>query len=197
MYCQLKIVVATLALLVGVSFVMGKEQEALIDLTGGVVPLITIDPSQASPGGELFADGRLTTRSDLRYRISVRNQTGEPIPLGPLILVIDKIVELARGREVTEQVDIVGYDGYTSDGKPFFRIPGSGELGPYAESESVVVRIANPNFFRLAPPIVQVRGIRHSALEQLEKLKHVLQQKGVLSEEETSGLVESPALPSP
>ena len=85
----------------------GGAEDQLSDLTGGVIPLVSFDPADAlSPGGELYASGELTTRSDLRYSIRVKNQTGDPILASSLIIVVDKIVEVARGRDVTNQLEV-------------------------------------------------------------------------------------------
>jgi len=92
----------------------GGAEDQLSGLTGGVIPLVSFDHADAfRAGGELYASGELTTRSDLRYSIRVKNQTGDPILASSLIIVIDKIVEVARGRDVTNQLEVIGHNGYT------------------------------------------------------------------------------------
>jgi len=174
----------------------GGAEDQLSDLTGGVIPLVSFDPADAlSPGGELYASGELTTRSDLRYSIRVKNQTGDPILASSLIIVVDKIVEVARGRDVTNQLEVFGHDGYTEEGKPFFRIPpgSSTELAPFAESHPVLVQIRNPDLLRLSTPILRVRGVRVDALQHIEELGRVLIPKGLLSPEEAADLLQSTA----
>jgi len=109
--------------------------------------------------------------------------------------VIDQIIEVARGRDVTNQLEVIGHDGYTEEGKPFFRIPpgSSTELAPFAESHPVLVQIRNPDLLRLSTPILRVRGVRVDAIKQIEELGRVLIQKGLLSPEEAADLLKSTA----
>jgi len=56
------------------------------------------------------------------------------------------------GKEISDRVKIEGFDGITAEGKPFFRIPSSDEeLAPYSESQSVTIRVSNPDYLRYFP----------------------------------------------
>jgi len=174
----------------------GGAEDQLADLTGGVIPIVSFGQTDSfSTGGELFATGELTTRSDLRYSIRVKNQTSDPILASSLIIVIDQIIEVARGRDVTNQLEVIGHDGYTEKGKPFFRIPlgDSKELPPFSESHPVFVQIRNPDLLRLSTPTLRVRGERVDPSRKIEELGRVLIQKGLLSPEEAVDLLKSTA----
>lgn len=145
--------------------------DELPDITGGVVPVLTYDAGQgAGSGGELFSGGRLSQRGDVRYVVRVRNQSGDPIEADSLIVVVQKIQEMARLRDVTGKLDLPGADGRTEDGKPYFRIPvgSKSELEPYGESESITITIENPDLLRLYPPVLRVRGVRRTASQDFQ-----------------------------
>jgi len=164
-----------------------SSNDELVDLTGGVIPLLTYDSGASSKGGgELFSGGRLSSRGDIRYLVRVKNQTGDPIEADSLILVVDKIQEMARLRDMTTSLDIQGIDGYTEDGKPYFRVPvdGQAELSPYGESETFPIEINNPDLLRLYPPVLRVRGIRKTASHTFQGALQTLIQQGVVTPEE-------------
>jgi len=164
-----------------------SSSDELVDLTGGVIPLLTYDSGASSTGGgELFSGGRLSSRGDVRYLVRVKNQTGDPIEADSLILVVDKIQEMARLRDMTTSLDIQGVDGYTEDGKPYFRVPvdGQAELPPYGESETFTIEINNPDLLRLYPPVLRVRGIRKTASHAFQGALQTLIQEGAVTPEE-------------
>lgn len=164
-----------------------SANDGLVDLTGGVIPLLSYDPGGSfSGGGELFSGGRLSSRGDVRYLVRLKNQTGDPIEADSLILVVDKIQEMARLRDVTTSLDIQGTDGNTADGKPYFRVPvdGQAELSPYGESESFPIEIKNPDLLRLYPPVLRVRGIRKTVSHAYQGALQDLIQEGVVTPEE-------------
>lgn len=179
---------------------VGAEEEDLTDLTAGVVPLIYEQFDSLAMGGELSSrETGLTSRSDLRYVVRVRNQTDDPIIASSLIVIVDKIIELARGRIVTDQLEVRGQDGYTRDGKPYFRVPvGDGsELAPFAESQSLVIRILNPDLLRISPPRLRVKGIPKNDKRAINRLRDTLIQKGILSPEEAGKIFEQTPEPQP
>lgn len=164
-----------------------SSNDELVDLTGGVIPLLTYDSGASSTGGgELFSGGRLSSRGEVRYLVRVKNQTGDPIEADSLILVVDKIQEMARLRDMTTSLDIQGVDGYTEDGKPYFRVPvnGQAELPPFGESETFTIEINNPDLLRLYPPVLRVRGIRKTASHAFQVALQTLIQEGVVTPEE-------------
>ena len=158
-----------------------------VDLTGGVIPLLTYDTGGSfAGGGELFSGGRLSSRGEVRYLVRVKNQTGDPIEADSLIVVVHQIQEMAQLRDVTTSLDIRGTDGITEDGKPYFRVPvhGQTELPPYGESESFPIEIKNPDLLRLYPPVLRVRGIRKTSSQTYQDALQTLIRKGVVTPEE-------------
>ena len=168
------------------------EVDELPDLTGGVIPLLY--PVQVfGGGGELNSGGRLSTRLEALYEVRVKNQSGDPVEADSLVVVVHKIQERARLRDVMSEVEFVGADGETGDGKPYFRVPmgGQAELEPYAESEPFTLEIQNPNMLRLFPPVLRVRGIRRTASQDFQKALQNLLKQGVISPEEAQESLES------
>ncbi len=170
----------------------GSTVDELPDLTGGVIPLIT--PAHAL-GGQLFAGGKLSSRGDVRYLVRVKNQSGDPIEADSLVVVVHKIHEVprARLRDVTDRVEIVGSDGETDDGKPYFRVPldGKPELAPYSESEAFTLEILNPDLLRLYPPVLRVRGLRRTASHVYQEAMQNLVNQGTITPEQALEAVES------
>jgi len=167
--------------------------DELPDLTGGVIPLLTYDSGGSfTGGGELFSGGSLSSRQDVRYRVQVKNQTGDPIDADSLIVVVYKIQEMAQLRDVTTSLDISGTDGNTEDGKPYFRVPVNGqtELPPYGESELFTIEIKNPDLLRLYPPVLRVRGIRKTVSQTFQGALQTLIQEGVVTPEEAQKAME-------
>ncbi len=157
----------------------------LPDLTGGVVPVVQYKSSDPLSGT------RLTSVSEVEYIVKVKNQTGDPLVADSLILVVDSVREIS-GKEISDRVKIEGYDGMTADGKPFFRIPSSDkELAPYSESETVTIRIRNPDYLRFYPPVIRVRGLRRSPAAAVKGLLESLVQKGILAPEEAARALEA------
>lgn len=170
-----------------------SSNDELADLTGGVIPLLTYDTGgSSSGGGELFSGGSLSSRGDVRYLVRVKNQTGDPIEADSLIVVVDKIQEMARLRDMTTSLDIQGVDGYTEDGKPYFRVPDNGqeELPPYGESKLFPIEIKNPDLLRLYPPVLRVRGIRKTTSQAFQDVLQTLVRKGVVTPEEAQQAID-------
>lgn len=160
----------SLALLTGVVSATPSVDE-LPDITGGVIPVITYEPKDSTTaGGQLFSGGRLSSRQEVRYLVSVRNQSGDPIEADSLIIVVQKVQEMSRLRDVTDQVDLPDADGRTEDGKPYFYVPvgGSEELEPYGETEPILIVIRNDDLLRLYPPVLRVRGVRRTASQDYQ-----------------------------
>ena len=154
--------------------------DELPDITGAVIPVVTYDPGQSTTsGGELFSGGRLSQRGDYRYIVRVRNQSGDPIEADSLILVVQKLQSMSQGIDYTKpggssffngRVDILGTDGETEDGKPYFHVPSGGNavLEPYGESEPLFIELSNPNKVRLYPPVFRIRGVRRTASQDFQ-----------------------------
>jgi hypothetical protein len=126
--------------------------DELPDLTGGVIPLLSYDTGEGG-GGQLFSGGHLSSRGHVYYLVRVKNQSGDPIQADSLIVVVQKIQEMA---------DLPGADGETKEGYPYFYVPIGDQpnLEPYGESKPFRLEIENPNLLRLYPPVLRVRGIR-------------------------------------
>ena len=169
--------------------------DELPDLTGGVIPLLYNDPAaDFGSGGELFSGGQLSSRGDVRFFVRVKNQSGDPVEADTLVVVVQKIQEMARLRDVTTQLEVVGADGETEEGKPYFYVPmgDRSELEPYGESEAFELEIRNPDLLRLYPPVLRVRGVRRTASQAHQEMLRTLVDQGVLTPEEARDALGSP-----
>ena len=152
--------------------------------------------------------GRDNFNSEYLYDVSVKNLSSDSLVGESLIIVLDKITNIGGNEWMAgtsesnlTRMEILGQDGETDDGKPYFRIPrGSGpDLSPYTESSPVTVRIRNKDYLIVFTPVFRVYGMKRppvspkpkervsplpSALTPADKLIQLLIQKGVLSEEE-------------
>jgi hypothetical protein len=173
--------------------------DQVTDLTGKAHAIITLK-------------GRDNFTSEYQYDVSVRNQTADTLIGDSLIVVLDKITNLAgeereplKSETILSRFEVLGQDGETDDGKPFFRIPpGNGpDLAPQTDSKPVFVRIRNKDYVAVFTPSFKVYGNRRPPPEtkqqpsqtphtpipsqgdkQTEKLIQLLIKKGVISEEE-------------
>lgn len=150
--------------------------------------------------------------SEYLYDVSVKNVSADSLVEESLIIVLDKITNIGGNEWMTgtsesnlTRMEILGQDGETDDGKPYFRIPrGSGpDLPPYAESSPASVGIRNKDYLIVFTPVFRVYGMKRppvspkpeeqggpspSALTPTDKLIQLLFQKGMLSEEEVRTL---------
>ncbi len=174
--------------------------DQLTDLTGRANAIVTLK-------------GRDNFTSEYRYDISVRNLSGDPLIADSLIVVLDKITNLAgedhealKNETLLSRFDVLGQDGETDDGKPYFRIPvgATPDLGMQTDSLPATVRIRNKDYLSVFTPAFRVYGKKrppaepkqqpaaqaspgqpHSQTEkQAEKLIQLLLKKGVITEEE-------------
>jgi hypothetical protein len=128
--------------------------DELTDFTGRVSPIVTMK-------------GRDTFTSEYRYAVSVRNLTPDPIIADSLVLVLDKITNLAgqereglTGELYLDRFDILDAEGQTDDGKPYFRIPvgTAPDLAPQTESLPVSIRLRNRDYVAVFTPSFRVLG---------------------------------------
>ena len=155
------------------------------DITGAVVPILSLsDPFGGS--GEFDTDGRLSSRGEFRFRVRVKNRSGDVIEGDSLIVVVQSVASPNYLHDVTSELEYVGAGGRTRDGKTFYRIPlgGKSELGPYAESEEFTLEIRNPNLSIIYPPVLRVYGVRRLDPEKFEDTFRTLVEKGKLNLEE-------------
>ncbi|ULA63867.1 MAG: hypothetical protein LZF86_110567 [Nitrospira sp.] len=178
---------------------MASPIDHLTDLTGKVTVIVTLT-------------GRDNFTSEYRYDVSVRNVTAEPLIADSLIVVLDKITNLAgedheglTNEPFLNRFDVLGQDGETGEGKPFFRIPPNGtpDVAPQTNSRAASVRIRNRDYVAVFTPVFKVYGNKRPLPEakqpaaqtqpavphrqtdkQIDKLLQLLLKKGVITEEE-------------
>jgi hypothetical protein len=198
--------VLRIAFLLGASFPAAPAPaavpiEQLEDLTGGAIPIATLRER------DNFAN-------EFRYNVTVRNRTSHPIRMDSLIVVLDEITDLA-GKDAKDRIEVIGNDGVTPDGKPYYKVPvgGDPQLAPYGESEPANIRLRNPYytilftpFFRVLgqqlreepprgkPPLPPIREREASAVcakegkdDAINRLVEILIRKGVLTQDEWTG----------
>lgn len=158
--------------------------------------------------------GRDNFNSEYLYDVSVKNLSSDPLVGESLIIVLDKITNIGGDERMAgtsesnlARMEILGQDGETDDGKPYFRIPrGSGpDLPPYTQSSAATVGIRNKDYLIVFTPIFRVYGMKRPpvspkskerasplppAKTPADKLIQLLIQKGVLSEEEGRELLQ-------
>jgi len=175
--------------------------DQLTDLTGRATAVVTLK-------------GRDNFTSEYRYDVSVKNQSPDLLIADSLVIVLDKITNLAgeeqdnlKGESFLKLFDVLGEDGETDDGKPFFRIPvgSSQDLAPQTLSLPAAVRIRNTEYLIVFTPSFRVFGQKRVPPEprrieatsptpvptpappsrnSVDKLIQLLIKKGVLTEEE-------------
>ncbi|HKT34474.1 MAG TPA: hypothetical protein VJR03_06550 [Nitrospira sp.] len=176
------------------SFAAALDQ--LTDLTGKAIVSVTLT-------------GRDNFNSEYRYDLTVRNRSGDPFIAESLIVVLDKITNLAgeereplKSEPLINRFEIVGQDGETDDGKPFFRVPAgtSSDLAPLTDSPPFSVRIRNKDYVSVFTPSFRVYGKKRPPVEpkagsnqpqastgtqdRTDKLIQLLLKKGIITEEE-------------
>jgi hypothetical protein len=151
--------------------------------------------------------------SEYRYDVSVRNHSPDPLIADSLIIVLDKIANLAgadreavKNETLLSHFDVLGQDGVTDDGKPYFRIPvgAAPDLGAQTDSLPAIVRIRYKDYFSVFTPTFRVYGEKRPPAEpkqqptaqsppsqplsqtetQTDQLIQLLLKKGVITEEE-------------
>lgn len=156
--------------------------------------------------------GRDNFNSEYFYDVSVKNVSSDPLVGESLIIVLDKITNIGGDERMAgtsesnlTRMEILGQDGETDDGKPYFRVPlGSApDLPPYTESSPANVRIRNKDYLIVFTPVFRVYGMKRppvspkpkerlllspSAMTPSDKLIQLLIQKGVLTEDEGRAL---------
>jgi hypothetical protein len=175
--------------------------DQLTDLTGKATVVVTLK-------------GRDNFTSEYRYDVSVRNHTSDVLIADSLVIVLDKITNLAgedreglTGESFLNRFDVLGQDGETDDGKPFFRIPvgPTPDLGSLTDSLPATVRLRNKDYLSVFTPSFKVLGQKRPPPEpkqtpaapvqpgatpaapsrnSVDKLIQLLIKKGVVTEEE-------------
>jgi hypothetical protein len=128
--------------------------DQLSDLTGRVQAIVTLK-------------GRDNFTSEYRYDVSVRNLSPDAIIGDSLVVVLDKITNLAgddreglTGESFLKRFDVLDQDGQTAEGKPYFRIPAgtSPDLISQTDSQPAVVRLRNRDYVAVFTPSFRVLG---------------------------------------
>ena len=182
--------------------------EQLTDLAGKARAVVTLK-------------GRDNFANEFRYDVSIKNESSDPLVADSLVLVLDKITNLAgedneplSHESILKRMEVLGNDGETPDGKPYFRIPvdQNPDLAPYSQSQPVTVRLRNRDYFIVFTPSFRVLGLRRAPpppkpaeapapaanLNQpLNRLIQLLIKKGLLTEEEWRAANRPPQQPSP
>ena len=180
---------------------MASPIDQLTDLTGKVSVIVTLT-------------GRDNFTSEYRYDVSVRNHSSDLLIADSLVIVLDKITNLAgedrvglTGESFLKRFEVLGQSGKTDDGKPFFRIPvgSTQDLVPFTDSLPVTVRLRNNDYLSIFTPSFKVLGqvrppaepkqIQAAPIQpgstpatpsrnSVDKLAQILIKKGVITKEE-------------
>ena len=136
--------------------------------------------------------GRDSFKNEFRYDVSVKNQSSDTFNTDDVVLVLDRITDLA-GKDALDRLEVVSPDGETTDGKAYFRIPrgGAGKLSPYADSLPAVVRVRNLAYTAVFTPSFRVFGLLQKSGKPQVELADLLQlliKKGIVTEDELRSL---------
>jgi hypothetical protein len=178
-----------------------SSPDQLTELTGKASVVVTLK-------------GRDNFTSEYRYDVSVRNHSSDLLIADSLVVVLDKITNLAgedreglTGESFLTRFEVLGQDGETADGKPFFRVPAGStpDLGPLTDSLPATVRLRNKDYLSVFTPSFRVLGQKRPPPEpkqaqatpvqpgaiptvpsrnSVDKLIQLLIKKGVVTEEE-------------
>ena len=199
---SMHIVVGSACLLLAQAFTpLFAAAAELIDLSGKAAAFVTLR-------------SRDNFSSEYRYDVTVRNNSADLFIADSLIIVLDRITNIGgqdrenlTGESLLNRMEIIGQDGTTEDGRPFFRVPqGSGpDLTPNSESLPVTVRIRNRDYVAVFTPSFRVMGQKRDAPKQkstaaaaaaavppnkatTDKLIQLLIKKGLITPQEAQSL---------
>jgi len=193
-------------ILLGLLWPMVPESSAgpldqLTDLAGKATVVVTLK-------------GRDNFNSEYRYDVSVKNLSADTFIGDSLFIVLDKVTNIGgEEREnlnldtILSRMEVLGQDGETQDGKPFFQIPAGSttDLTPYSQSPPASVRLRNKDYLIVFTPSFKVLGQKRPPPEpkqtqaapvqpvatppvpsrnSVDKLIQLLIKKGVVTEEE-------------
>ncbi len=128
--------------------------DQLTDLTGRVQAIVTLK-------------SRDNFASEYRYDVSVRNISPDTIIGDSVLIVLDKITNLAgedreglTGESFLKRFEVLDQDGQTDEGKPYFHVPAgtSPDLLPQTDSLPAVVRIRNRDYVAVFTPSFKILG---------------------------------------
>ena len=194
------------AILLSLSCPLAPESSAgpldqLTDLTDKAAVIITLK-------------GRDNFNSEYRYDVSVKNLSADTLISDSLFVVLDKVTNIGgESREnlnsdtILSRMEVLGQDGKTQDGKPYFQIPAGSapDLAPHSLSLPANVRLRNRDYMIVFTPSFKVFGLKRPPPEpkqsqvaqsqpgvtppapsrsSIDKLIQLLIKKGVMTEEE-------------
>jgi len=194
------------AVLLGQLWPMVSESHAgpldqLTDLTGRATVVVTLK-------------GRDNFNSEYFYDVSVKNLSADTFIGDSLYIVLDKVTNIGgEDREnlnndtILSRMEVLGQNGETQDGKPYFQIPGgsAADLTPSSQSLPASVRLRNKDYLIVFTPSFKVFGLKRPPPEpkqaqvapvqpaaiptapsrnSVDKLIQLLIKKGVVTEEE-------------
>lgn len=148
----------------GPGAILAASLDQLTDLTGRLQAIVTLK-------------GRDNFTSEYRYDVSVRNLSPDAIIGDSLVIVLDKITNLAgddreglTGESFLKRFDVLDQDGQTDEGKPYFRIPAgaSPDLISQTDSLPAVVRIRNRDYVAVFTPSFKVLGQKRPEAKRAE-----------------------------
>ena len=130
--------------------------DQLTDLTGRASVIVTLK-------------GRDNFNSEYLYDVSVKNLSADTFIGDSLFIVLDKVTNIGgEDREnlnsdtILSRMEVLGQDGETQDGKPFFRIPAGSatDLTPSSQSLPANVRLRNKDYLIVFTPSFKVFGLK-------------------------------------
>ena len=169
--------------------------DQLTDLTGKATAVITLK-------------GRDNFNSEYRYDVSVKNLSPDTFIGDSLFIVLDKVTNIGgddrenlNSDTILSRMEVLGQDGETQDGKPYFKIPAGSttDLAPSSQSLPASVRLRNKDYLIVFTPSFKVFGLKRpppvakttekpgpppNSSNPVDKLIQLLIKKGVLTEEE-------------
>ena len=193
-------------ILLGLLWPMVPESSAgpldqLTDLTGKATVVVTLK-------------GRDNFNSEYLYDVSVKNLSADTFIGDALFIVLDKVTNIGgddrenlNSDTILSRMEVLGQDGETQDGKPYFQVPAGStiDLTPYSQSLPVSVRLRNKDYLIVFTPSFKVFGLKRPPPEpkqtqvapsqpgvtptapsrnSVDNLIQLLIKKGVLTEEE-------------
>jgi hypothetical protein len=193
-------------ILLGLLWPMAPESSAgpldqLTDLTGKASVVVTLK-------------GRDNFNSEYLYDVSVKNLSANSFIGDSLFIVLDKVTNIGgddrenlNSDTILSRMEVLGQDGETQDGKPYFQVPAGStiDLTPYSQSLPVSVRLRNKDYLIVFTPSFKVFGLKRPPPEpkqtqvapsqpgvtptapsrnSVDNLIQLLIKKGVLTEEE-------------
>ena len=193
-------------ILLGLLWAMVPESSAgpldqLTDLTGKASVVVTLK-------------GRDNFNSEYLYDVSVKNLSANSFIGDSLFIVLDKVTNIGgddrenlNSDTILSRMEVLGQDGETQDGKPYFQVPAGStiDLTPYSQSLPVSVRLRNKDYLIVFTPSFKVFGLKRPPPEpkqtqvapsqpgvtptapsrnSVDNLIQLLIKKGVLTEEE-------------